>query len=275
MSKREQELSLRMMNFPQAIRPREFGRLLSRHASQAREAIRTYFINHIGEIVPVSEVAIAAETTNVRRLVWELTFQDGLRVISERGNDPAVGISLGRSEYCLFDDTPDYSMAHRWFLGRRLRHEDHLDATQSILHYFQTFATWALTTEELATVAGVRSFGERIRYLQAERGFPIATKFTGRPDMNPGEYLLETVERIAEFHDRRVSFELQKRVYERDENACGICGWNRRSWSRDDPRFLELHNRVRGGDPRPGTAENLKVLCTRCHDDVHAGRTRI
>jgi 5-methylcytosine-specific restriction endonuclease McrA len=90
-----------------------------------------------------------------------------------------------------------------------------------------------------------------------------------------GEYVLENAERIAEPHDRKVPFDVQKEVYERAKNTCQLCGWNREKWTRDDPRILELHHieeHVEGG---PNIPENLVVLCSRCHDEVHAGRREL
>jgi hypothetical protein len=128
-----------------------------------------------------------------------------------------------------------------------------------------------VTTEELAYVARSREFGRRVRELRTEEGYAIATKFTGRPDLRIGEYILETERRVAESHDRQIPFETQKTVYQRDNNVCRLCGWDRNKWTRKDPRILELHHireHVEGGQNIP---KNLVVLCSRCHDEVHAG----
>ena len=90
-----------------------------------------------------------------------------------------------------------------------------------------------------------------------------------------GEYILESSERIAEPHDRKISFEIQKEVYGRSRSTCELCGWNRERWSRDDPRILELHHISEHAAGGPNTAENLVVLCSKCHDDVHADRQQL
>lgn len=90
-----------------------------------------------------------------------------------------------------------------------------------------------------------------------------------------GEYVLESKDRIAESHDRRIPFEVQKTVYERDNNTCRFCGWRREKWTRKDPRILELHHiqeHVAGG---ANVAQNLIVLCSKCHDEIHAGRKKL
>ena len=90
-----------------------------------------------------------------------------------------------------------------------------------------------------------------------------------------GEYVLESKDRIAEPHDRRITFEVEKTVYERDNNTCRLCGWQREKWTRKDPRILELHHikeHVKGG---ANVAQNLVVLCSKCHDEIHAGRKKL
>jgi hypothetical protein len=132
-----------------------------------------------------------------------------------------------------------------------------------------------VATEELAYVAKASEYGRRVRELRTEEGYPIATKLTGRPDLKMGEYVLESGERIAEPHDRRIPFEVQKAVYERTESTCELCGWNRGRWTREDPRILELHHISEHAEGGANVPENLLVLCSRCHDDIHAGRTEL
>ena len=114
-----------------------------------------------------------------------------------------------------------------------------------------------------------------MRELRTEEGYSISTRFTGRPDLGMGEYILESSERIAEPHDRNIPFEVQRIVYDRANSTCQLCGWNRERWTREDPRILELHHIAEHVDGGPNVPENLAVLCSRCHDDVHAGRTEL
>lgn len=68
------------------------------------------------------------------------------------------------------------------------------------------------------------------------------------------------------------SFSVEYAVYARDNNTCRVCGWNHELWTRQDPRFLELHHvqeHVEGGKNEAG---NLIVACNICHDGIHAGR---
>jgi 5-methylcytosine-specific restriction endonuclease McrA len=90
-----------------------------------------------------------------------------------------------------------------------------------------------------------------------------------------GEYVLESADRIAEPHDRKIPFDVQKAVYERAKSSCELCGWNRERWTREDPRILELHHLSEHAEGGKNVAENLIVLCSKCHDDVHGGRRQL
>ena len=94
----------------------------------------------------------------------------------------------------------------------------------------------------------------------------------GSDDLRPGEYVLLDSERIAEPHDRKITVEVQQVVYQRDENTCRKCMWKPENWTTSDPRILELHHFVEHAKGGKNTSDNLLVLCSRCHDDVHAGR---
>jgi len=132
-----------------------------------------------------------------------------------------------------------------------------------------------VTTEELKYVAKTSEFGRRVRELRTEQGYAIATCFTGRPDLSMGEYVLESLDRVSEPHDRQIPFAAQKEVYERAGNACQLCGWSRERWTREDPRILELHHLLHHVTGGANTPDNLVVLCSKCHDGVHAGRLEL
>lgn len=80
---------------------------------------------------------------------------------------------------------------------------------------------------------------------------------------------------VAEPHDRHVPIDVQRAVYQRDANKCRVCGWGMSDWSASDPRFLELHHVKPHAKRGRNDANNLVVVCSRCHDDVHAGRTSV
>ena len=151
-----------------------------------------------------------------------------------------------------------------------------ISAFQAAPRYLIENVGQIVTTEELAYIAqGKKQYARRTRELRTEQGYAIATKFTRCPDLKMGEYVLESSERVAEPHDRKIPFEIQKQVYERAGSTCELCGWNRERWTREDPRILELHHVAEHATGGPNTPENLVVLCSRCHDDVHAGRKQL
>ncbi len=46
----------------------------------------------------------------------------------------------------------------------------------------------------------------------------------------------------------------------------------RDKWTTSDPRILELHHLTHHRDRGSNQANNLAVLCSKCHDQVHAGK---
>ena len=142
-----------------------------------------------------------------------------------------------------------------------------------MLEYLLENVGIVVTTEELAYVAkNAKEFARRVRELRTEQGYAIATRFTGRPDLKSGQYILQSADRIAEPHDRNIPDDVQREVYSRDNNTCRICGWNMDRWSTQDPRILELHHIEEHQHGGGNVAGNLIVLCSKCHDEVHAGR---
>ncbi len=239
----------------------------------ARERIRLYLIRHVGVVISASELEVVSGISEYARRVRELRVEDGYKILTGNSNDPDIGLELSPNEYTLISPEPDSTAAHRWHMINRIRRDRALGSQAKILAFLKANVGEIVTTEELSYVSGnARQYARRTRELRTEQGFAIATLFTGRPDLNMGEYILESLDRIAEPHDRNIPFHVQRAVYERDNNTCRLCGWNRSCWSREDPRILELHHVIQhadGGHNEPG---NLIVLCSRCHDGIHAGR---
>jgi len=241
----------------------------------SRERIRLYLVEHVGIIISASELEVVSGISEYGRRIRELRVQDGYKIITGNSKDVELGINIGRNEYMLLEAEPDMSAARRWHIANRIRREANEGSKGRILKYLKENTGQIITSEELAYVARASEFGRRVRELRTEDGYAIATRFTGRPDLKMSEYVLESEERVAEPHDRKIPFAIQKRVYERSKNACELCGWNHSLWKREDPRILELHHiyeHARGG---MNTENNLLVLCSRCHDDIHAGRQKL
>jgi len=241
----------------------------------ARERIRLYLIQHIGVVISARELEVVSGISEYGRRARELRVQDGYKILTGHSNDPETGINLGPSEYLLLQPEPDLTASRRWSIGNRIRRETKGGASNRLLRYLQENVDQVVTTEELKYVAKTSEFGRRVRELRTEQGYAIATCFTGRPDLSMGEYVLESLNRVSEPHDRQIPFAIQKELYERAGNACQLCGWSRERWTREDPRILELHHLLHHATGGENTLENLVVLCSKCHDDVHAGRVEL
>lgn len=246
-----------------------------RQSGAARERILAYFTSYPGEVIAGDELRVVSGISEYGRRIRELRREKGYQIASGASSDAFSGVTLKPDQYMLVSREPDQDAARRWHIVNRIRRSKG-STRDRILSYLQENVGVVVTTEELAYVAkDAREFGRRIRELRTEQGYLIATRFTGRPDLGVGQYVLEHVDRQSDPHDRHIPESVQKQVYERDRNRCLSCGWMRSSWTREDPRSLELHHIEHHAEGGVNDATNLVVLCSRCHDQVHAGRIRI
>jgi len=241
-------------------------------AETARERIRLYLIACEGVVINSDELQVVSGISDYPRRVRELRVEQGYQIASGASPDPEAGIDLRPEDYLLVSALPDVDAARRWHIANRIRRSGG-GCQERVFDFLSENVGRIVTTDELAYVGkDAKQYARRTRELRTEQGYMIATRFTGRPDLRLGQYVLETLDRRAEPHDRHVLDSIQREVYARDNNRCISCGWNRDQWTREDPRILELHHLDEHAGGGPNTAENLVVLCSRCHDDVHAGR---
>lgn len=270
------EKVIRLVNIRRSTSDLGISVLVQEHGFPDRpaiERIKVYLVENAGEIIDGEEIAVVAGISEWGRRVRQLRVEDGYRILTGASPpDEFTGIVLDADQYMLAEKEPDHKAARRWKMANRIRKDDAGGSQGRILAFLQMCVGEVITTEELAYVAKASEYGRRTRELRTEHGYAIATRFTGRPDLKMGEYILESAERVAEPHDRHIPDSVQREVYERDLNTCQACRWVRGDWMRNDPRFLELHHRKMHRDRGSNTAENLVVLCSKCHDDVHAGR---
>lgn len=239
--------------------------------SAGRERIRLYLVEYVGQIIDGAEIEVVGAISDYPRRIRELRVEHGYAIASGASPDPESGIDLQPAQYLLLRADPDADAARRWHVANRIRRGAG-GSQKRILQFLCENVGQPVTTEELAYVArDAREFGRRTRELRTEHGYSVATHFTGRPDLGQGQYVLESLERRSEAHDRHVPESVQRIVYARDNNSCRICGWDRNRWSRDNPRFLELHHLEHHQHGGPNEEANLAVLCSKCHDEVHAG----
>lgn len=238
----------------------------------ARERLRLYFLAYPAVVLDGEELAVVSGIADYARRIRELRVESGYQIASGASPDSMAGVDLQPDQYLLVTSEPDADAARRWHVANRIRNS--AEGSQArVLEYLQENVGVVVTTEELAYVArDAKEFARRVRELRTEQGYAIATRFTGRPDLAVGQYVLESLERIAEPHDRLIPVEVQREVYARDRNTCRLCGWNLQRARPGDPRILELHHVTEHAEGGHNVAKNLVVLCSRCHDDVHAGR---
>jgi hypothetical protein len=244
-------------------------------AGGARERMRVYFLENVGTVLDADELAVISGISEYARRIRELRVEQGYRILSGASPDPDSGVDLTSDQYLLTTAQPDADSARRWTIANRIRRSG-MGSRDRVLEFFKENVGRIVTTEDLAYVAkGAKEFARRVRELRTEDGFPIATLFTGRPDLAMGEYVLLSVDRLFDPHDRHIPLDVQRTVYERDANTCRVCGWDMAKWTAEDPRILELHHLKPHRERGDNTAENLIVICSRCHDGVHAGTVMI
>jgi hypothetical protein len=171
-------------------------------------------------------------------------------------------------EYVLLGIRKDRDSAHRWAMANAIRKEK-MAVRDKILKYLRANVGRQVTNEELRYVAGNKTeWARRVRELRTEFGWPVAAKTTGMPDLPVGVYVLQA-DRQSPLHDRNIPDDVRGEVLRRDGYKCKKCNWSHEDWNPSDPRHLEIHHiehHAKGGGNQP---ENLKTLCTVCHDKLH------
>lgn len=259
---------------------RDLGKALipAEYASAARDRILYYFRRYTGTIINGDELLVVSGIQEYARRVRELRVQFGWAIVSgitikEMSEDEVEEVPdelkvMRPNEYVLLSAEEDRDAAHRWHVANAIRKERE-SVRDKILKFLRANVGHGVTNEELRYVAGDKTeWARRVRELRTEHGWPIATKTTGRPDLGVGVYILQA-DRQSPKHDRGIPDDVRRAVLRRDGYKCKSCGWSHDEWNPSDPRHLELHHithHVKGG---ANVEENLKTLCTVCHDKVH------
>ncbi|HPQ69215.1 MAG TPA: HNH endonuclease [bacterium] len=246
----------------------------------AKKRMLHYFKCYPRLIIKSEELMIIAGISEWARRIRELRNEDGWQIVTGitlkemaiQGDAKfADGIinKLSKNNYMLLDEECDRDAAHRWHLANTIRREG-ISIKKRLLKFLVENVGRKVTADELRYVSrNATEWARRIRELRTEEGWPIVTKYSGRPDLPVGVYLLEK-NRQSHIHDRKIDDTVRMEVLERDEYRCQKCGWNYNKWNQADPRHLELHHikpHVEGGK---NSADNLVTLCFRCHDQVHS-----
>ncbi len=248
----------------------------------ARDRILKYFLKFPGVIINGDELFIVSGIQEYARRVRGLRVQFGWSILSgktysEIAHDTsseyepesiATPNNVCPDDYIMISTRQDKEAAYRWSTANDLRRRN-LSATDKLLEYLKLHVGREISGEELRYVSGNKSeWARRVRELRTEQGWPIVTKYTGRPDLPIGTYLLETLEQ-SQVHDRTIADKLRKGVLERDQYSCVECGWNQQMWEKSNPRHLELHHIKTHASGGANIEENLQTLCNRCHDRLH------
>jgi hypothetical protein len=254
-----------------ALIPAEF-------AAAARDRILYYFQRYPQTIINGDELLVISGIQEYARRVRELRVQFGWTIASgvtikemRQDEDEEVPDDLKAmrpSEYVLLNAQQDRDAALRWNVANTIRKQGG-SVRDKILSFLRANAGRGVTGEELRYVAGDKTeWARRVRELRTEFGWPVATKSTGRPDLGVGIYVLQA-DRQSPEHDRHIPDDVRREVLRRDGYRCHECGWSHDGWNPSDPRHLELHHvkhHVKGGE---NVKENLKTVCTVCHDKLH------
>ena len=247
--------------------------------SSARDRILYYLQRHPMTVVHGGELMVVSGIQAWRRRTGELRVELGWPIVSGRtaremddeGDFPVKDVevqSMRPDDYILLSLEPDLEAARRWKTANQIRKEKGGVKTK-ILRYLQENLGRAVTGEELRYLAQNRTvWTRRIRELRSEEGWPIVTRNTGRPDLPIGTYLLEANRQVPT-HDRDIPDPIRRKVLRQQGYRCQECDWTHESWNASDPRHLELHHiehYARGGT---SVEDNLRTLCTVCHDDLH------
>jgi hypothetical protein len=259
---------------------RNIGKALipAQYASAAKDRILHYFLSYPRTIINGDELLVISGIQEYARRVRELRVQSGWAIASgntvremrdSEGEDiPKELTPMKPNEYILLDEEQDRDASHRWNMANTIRKEN-VSVRDKILKFLRSNVGKPVTNEELRYVAGDKTeWARRVRELRTEFGWPVATKTTGRPDLHIGVYVLQS-DRQSPEHDRLIPDEVRREVLRRDNYMCQTCRWSHGEWNPSDPRHLELHHikfHVSGGE---NIKENLKTLCTVCHDKSH------
>lgn len=249
----------------------------------AKARILVYMQKHVGVILSGEELMTVAGISEYARRIRELRVEHGWRILTGMTlahMDPEEVSALFEGEkpklkpdqYVLLSAERDAEAADRWKIANDVRKEKNAGVRDKILKYFRSFVGKEISGEELRYVSGDKTeWARRTRELRTECGWPILTKFAGRPDLPVGIYVLEK-DRQSPEHDRRIPEGDYRRVLARDNYTCRDCGWTHDQWNRSDPRHLEAHHVKHHAVGGSNSADNLITLCNVCHDARHSRR---
>jgi hypothetical protein len=141
-----------------------------------------------------------------------------------------------------------------------------MGARDRIRSYLEENVGKIVTTRQIREVAEISDYQRRIRELRDEEGMQIRSHID-RHDLKPGEYILETLERLPAI-ERSISPQLRSEILERNGYTCQLCGAGPGDPDPYNPsRKVRLHIDHIIPISQGGTDDknNLRVLCSTCN----------
>jgi hypothetical protein len=251
-------------------------------ANSARDRILYYLLKYPQRIIKGEELMVVAGIGEWARRVRELRVEFGWSIatgctIKEMAEEDEFESSeitlsdLNPDDYVLLSEFQDRDSAYRWNVANQIRKKKDLSVRDKILDFLLANLGKPVTGEELRYVANDRTeWARRVRELRTEYGWLVTTKFTGRPELSVGSYVLENDKQLPT-HDRKIDDKVRRTVLMRDNHTCqqSDCKWNHSMWIPSDPRHLELHHIKPHAQKGKNVEENLVTLCNVCHDYIH------
>ncbi len=138
-----------------------------------------------------------------------------------------------------------------------------MSARSRIRAFFQQNVGRVVSTREIAEVAAISDYQRRIRELREKEGLQIKSHHD-RPDIRPGEYILETLD-ILPIFEHGISTRTRAEVLARNGFTCQWCGRGPEDTDPTNPtRKVRMH--IDHIDPEGGNDKsNLRTLCSVCN----------
>ena len=144
------------------------------------------------------------------------------------------------------------------------------NARQQILDYLLAHLGMVIDGAELRTASGnISEWARRVRELRSEFGYQVLTD-KDRHDLKPGQYLLETIERLP-VNPRNISKETRAFVLVRDGHTGQMCGLVAGDPDPFDPSRvvrLTLGHIVEKSKGGADTPDNLRAVCNNCNEGL-------
>jgi hypothetical protein len=143
---------------------------------------------------------------------------------------------------------------------------DSNSARHRILDYFLSRGVGTvINKEEIIKVAGIAEWARRVRELRDEYGWKISS-FNDRSDLKPGQYVLES-DVQGDANLRYVSETQRRRIMERDNSRCVLCGQGKGEIHKITGKKVRLviDHLVPVSEGGSNEDDNLRTLCSVCN----------